>query len=52
MNDKPKLIPIPKPADPERDRADLSKPFPIEYGGRWWVEGVGQNVPTSQQVAT
>jgi hypothetical protein len=37
MNEKPRLVPIPEPADPEADRRDLSKPFPIEYGGRWYV---------------
>lgn len=35
--DKPKLVPIPKPENPDADRADLSKPFPIEYGGNWYV---------------
>ena len=37
MDRKPRLIPIPAPADPEAVRADLSQPFPIEYGGRWYV---------------
>lgn len=37
MTDKPRLVPIPTPVDPEADRADLSKPFPIEYGGRWYA---------------
>lgn len=34
---KPHLVPIPAPADPEAMRSDLSQPFPIEIGGRWYV---------------
>ena len=36
MSEKTRLVPIPTPANPEADRGDLSKPFPIEYGGRFY----------------
>lgn len=35
--DKPRLIPIDPPEDPEADRGDLSKPYPIQYGEQWYV---------------
>jgi hypothetical protein len=35
--EKTRLIPIATPDDPEADRNDLSKPFPIEYAGRWYT---------------
>jgi hypothetical protein len=36
-NPKPHLIPIPPPANVDADRADISKPYPIEICGRWFA---------------
>jgi hypothetical protein len=35
---KPRLISIREPLDAEVDRADLSRPYPIERGGHWYVD--------------
>jgi hypothetical protein len=34
---KPRLRRIPAPADPEKDRRDLSKPYPIQIGELWYA---------------
>ena len=38
MQEKPKLVPIPTPINKEADEIDIRKPFPIEFGGRFYAD--------------